>query len=177
MPLFARNTNNEILLAIEHIKIQHALGYAMESILTNLAGMNFGRVSKKANAIMARVKSGAPLNDAFIQETPAHKNMQTMFFILKDGGPEMRNRLIDLSDRILKETALSVDNLIDNMAVNLNRLMMIMTVPLSVFFLQLLQDSFNVAKFDITIPPIVTTVIVVGDAIILFAVLAMMRYE
>ena len=68
MPLFARNTNNDLLLAIEHIKVQVACGYAMESILLNLGKMNFGKVSRMAKGVMKRVEMGVTLGEAFKAE-------------------------------------------------------------------------------------------------------------
>ena len=182
MPLFARNINNDVLISIEYVKILLDCKYGTESIIHALAGQRFGAASRVTRTILKKVKQGIPIDDAFPQATMGieHKNLASFFLVLRaEPGTNVTRRLTELSNRIVKQTTLTVDTLIDSMKVNLNRLMMIMTAPLFIFFLALIEDALGIGDlpFQFSIPAYTNEIIIIFDVIALFIVMILLRYK
>lgn len=144
MALFSHNTNTNVLIAIEYATTLINSGYSRENILANLGKKSFGEISAFSNSAIRKMNKGKSYHDAIKELYDKQQQQNVKRFISAFNAEDSTNIvpiLTDLSNHILKEKELTVDNLIDNLSSKMQKMMMVMALPLAIFFLLVIEDA------------------------------------
>jgi hypothetical protein len=178
MALFQRNVNSDLLVAIEYTKVLFACNYGVESVIYDLSNKRFGHVTDLAKKVLRKINSGKTMNESLLDEKAATSNKNMKYFIDALGGTSTRDittRLTDVGKHIIAEKKLYVENFIDNLKIKMNWLIVLMALPMLVYFLSELSiDVFTgFGQIEQMIKFGVFAIAAVGT----FVVLAMLRYK
>ncbi len=178
MSLFSHNTNTNILITIEYIVTLLAAGYSRENIMTNLSKKRFGHISGVAKSLISNMNSGKSYHDALDFEYNKQKqsNMKRFLQILNaEDSVNIIPMLNDMSNQIMKEKQLTVDNLIDSLSSKTQKIMIVCFLPISIFLIIFLQQAFP--NFSPVVRPDLDYLINGITIIIIVALLLLMRYN
>ncbi|MFT4303485.1 MAG: type II secretion system F family protein [Candidatus Woesearchaeota archaeon] len=150
MGLISNNLNTNILISIEYSITLLASGYSRENILSNLANKNFGYISSFSKKSLKLIQKGKSYQEALQirYEHERHTSMKRFISILNaDANANITMMLNDLSEQIMKQKNLSAETLIDNLTSKLQKSMSISAIPLFIFFIILIESSFEEVAF------------------------------
>jgi hypothetical protein len=178
MGLFSNNLNTNILIAIEYSITLLNSGYSRENILLNLSKKKISKISPFSKKAIRHINSGKPYDEALsdLYMNQQHKNLKKFISIFNsDKASDITSMLNDLSSQIIKEKQLTIDTMIDNLTSKMQKSMMIVAIPLMIFFIVLIESTLMVDAF---IPRPELDYLVYGITIlILMIVLTKMRYK
>ena len=185
MSLFQHNVNTDVLIAIEYTNVLYSCNYAAESIVYELSQKKFGSVTLACKDILKRVANGKTLQAALMEEKNhvSSKNMQLFISALgSETGVDVSQRLTDLGKHIVAEKKLSVESFISNIKSKLNKILILLIIPLIVYFLvELSTETFiQFEQFTSLTPTLKNTIyigVLIADVIILAFFLMSMRYK
>ena len=179
MTLFQRNVNSDLLVAIEYAKVLFACNYGVESVIYDLSNKKFGHVTDLAKSVLTKVNSGKTMKESLLDEKTATSNKNMRYFIDALGGTSTRDitrKLTDVGKHIIAEKKLYVDNFIDNLKTKINWFVVLMALPMLVYFLlELSTDVFT--GFTPQLKQIINFCIFAISALGMFFVLIMLRYK
>ena len=183
MTLFQKNINSDLLIAIEYTNILFACNYGAETVVYDLANKKFGSVTDATKGIINNVKSGKTMQDALLFEKTAWKNrnMQSFISALSSSSTmDISRRLTDLGKHIIAEKKLYVDNFIDNLKAKLGKFIILMAVPLLVYFLiELSTETFTelIGALSPGLKQAIYIITLIISAAVIFVMLAALRYK
>lgn len=182
MTLFMNNINSDLLVAIEYTKILFKSNYGVESVVFDISNKEFGTVTQAAKSIVGNTQAGRTLSDAVLFEKTLwqQKNMQSFLSALaSSSNMDISRRLSDLTKHIVAEKKLYVDNFIDDLKAKLGKFVLLMAVPLLVYFLTELSTETFEEMINLT-PALKNTIYIAtlaGSVVIMFVILIGLRYK
>jgi len=180
MALFGHNRNTNILITIEYINVLLSCNYSLETIFVKVAEKKFWGVSPIFARVLKRVKKGSSLNESMTIETnnTHHKNTKRLLETLNTGAAmKLQPILEQLSGDIMEHKNLTMENLLDDLGKGLNRMMILISFPLMLFFVHIAQEAVEGIGLDITPYLKFIPVLLVVDVVLLIIVLFMMRFK
>jgi hypothetical protein len=177
MGLFSNNLNTNLLISIEYSTTLIASGYSRENILMNLGQKKFGKISKISRKAIKKINSGKSYTETLddIYSHQEHKNLRRFISIFNsDTSSDITSMLNDLSNHILKEKKFTVETLLDNLASKMQKSMMLIALPLMIFFVILIEHSLEI---DFVPRPNLDYLIYGITILILLILLIKMRYK
>lgn len=180
MSLFSHNVNTEILISIEYIRTLFASKYSLESVIYTVAEKRWGTVSRVFYNMIEDIRKGSFLKDALEKQmnSAENKNLQKLLAALNsEPGVDISRRLSELSQHIVKEKKLTIDNLIDSLKSYLGKMIMVMCIPISIFFIKLIAGALEGLEMSFEVSESIEFGIVAIGAMAMFFVFFLMRYK
>lgn len=138
MTLFQKNINSDLLVSIEYVKVLYACNFAIESIIHDISNQKFGTVTQAAKSIEENVRKGKNMTTAILTEKNRWKNKNMISFLsvlASSSARDVTNQLTYITNHIIAEKKLNVDNFLEDLGRKLNVFIILMIVPLIAFFL------------------------------------------